>query len=91
MSLQLLLNIIILPVLNMHWSWRSIDFFYTDLTGVQYLAANEIRMINECFMTSGVQYRPVDCTQYHLFLHYLPLNSKLIVVDAKARTKKTIV
>ena len=61
----------------MHWSY---------LTGVQYLAANENRMINEvsaCFKTSGVQYGPVDCTQYHLFLHCLPQNSRLIVVDAK--------
>ena len=57
--------IIIFPVLVMHWYWRSIDLF-TDLAGVQYLAENENRMINEvhaCFKTSGVQNRPVDCTQ----------------------------
>ena len=64
---------------------------FKDLTGVQYLAANQNRMINEvnaCFKTSRVQYGPVDCTQYHLFLPCLPQNSRLIVVDAKARFKK---
>ena len=68
----------------------TIKRIFTDLTGVQYLAANENRMINEvsaCFKTSGVQYGPVDCTQYHLFLPCLPQNSILIVVDAKDRTK----
>ena len=67
---------------------------FTDLTGVQYLAANKNRMINEvsaCFKTSGVQYGPVDCTQYHMILPCLPQNSRLIIVDAKNRTKKTIV
>ena len=88
----MLLNIIISPVLDMHWSWQSITF--TDLTGVQYLATNEHIMINEvsaCLKTSGVQYESVDCTQYNWFLPCLPHNSKLIVVDAKDRTKKTIV
>ena len=69
----------------------AINRLFTDLTGVQYLVANENRMINEvsaCFKTSGVQYGPVDCTQYHLFLPCLPQNSKLIVVDAKDRTRK---
>ena len=50
-------------------------------------------MINEvsaCFKTSGVQYGAVDCTQYHLFLPCLPQNSRLIVVDAKDRTKKLL-
>ena len=68
----------------------AIHRLFTDLTGVQHLAANENRMINEvgsCFKTSGVQYGPVDCTQYHLFLPCLPQNSRLIVVDAKDRTK----
>ena len=61
---------------------------------VQYLAANENRMINEasaCFKASGVQYGPVDCTQYHLFLPCLPQNSRLIVVDAKDRTKNIVI
>ena len=31
-----------------------------------------------------------DCTQYHLFLPCLPQNSRLIVVDAKDRTKKLL-
>ena len=64
----------------------AIKRLFTDLTGVQYHAANENRMINEvsaCFKTSGVQYGPVDCTQYNLFLPCLPQNSRLIVVDAK--------
>ena len=72
----------------------AINRLFTDLTGVQHLAANENRMINEvsaCFKTSGVQYGPVDYTQYNLFLPCLPQNSILIVVDAKDRTKKTIV
>ena len=59
----------------------AINRLFTDLTGVQHLAANENRMINEvsvCFKTSGVQYGPVDCTQYHLFLPCLPQNSRLI-------------
>ena len=76
----------------MHWSLQSIDFF-TDLTGVHYLAANENRMINQvsaCFKTSGVQYGPVDCTQYNLFLRRLPQNSTLIVVNEKDRTKKLL-
>ena len=67
---------------------------FTDLTGVQYLAENENRMINEvsaCFKTFGVQYRPVDSIQYHLFLPCLPQNSRLIVVDAKDITKQTII
>ena len=71
----------------------AIHRLFTDLTGVQHLAANENRMINEvraCFKTSGVQYGPVDCTQYHLFLPCLPQNSRLIVVDAKERTKKLL-
>ena len=71
----------------------AINLLFTDLTGVQYLAANENRMINEvseCFKTSGVQYGPVDCTQYHLFLLCLPQNSRLSVVDAKSRTKKLL-
>ena len=41
-----------------------------------------------CFKTSGVQYGPVDCTQYNLFLPCLPQNSRLIVVDAKDKTKE---
>ena len=48
---------------------------FTDLTGVQHLTANENIMINEvsaCSKTSGLQYGPVDCTQYHLFLPCLP-------------------
>ena len=68
----------------------AINRLFTDLTGVRHLAANENRMINEdsvCFKTSGVQYGPVDCTQYHLFLPCLPQNSRLIVVDAKDITK----
>ena len=68
----------------------AINRLFTDLTGVRHLAANENRMINEvsaCFKTSGVQYGPVDFTQYHLFLPCLPQNSRLIVVDAKDRTK----
>ena len=72
----------------------AINQLFTDLTGVQYLVANENRMINEvsaCFKTSGVQYRPVDCTQYNLFRPCLSQNSILIVVDAKDRTIKTIV
>ena len=71
----------------------AINRLFTDLTGVRHLAANENRMINEvsaCFKTSGVQYGPVDCTQYHLFLPCLPQNSRLIVVDAKDRTKKLL-
>ena len=71
----------------------AINRLFTDLTGVQHLAANENRMINEvraCFKTSGVQYGPIDCTQYHLFLPCLPQNSRLIVVDAKDRTKKIV-
>ena len=71
----------------------AINRLFTDLTGVQYLAENENRMINEvseCFKTSGVQYGAVDCTQYHLFLPCLSQNSRLIVVDAKARTKKLL-
>ena len=69
----------------------AINRLFIDLTDVQYLAAYENRMINEvsaCFKTSAVQYRPVDCTQYNLFLPCLPQNSRLIVVDAKDRTKK---
>ena len=68
----------------------AINRLFTYLTGVQYLAANENRIINEvsaCFKTSGVQYGPVDCTQYNLFLHCLPQNSRLIVVDSKNRKK----
>ena len=56
----------------------AINRLFTDLTGVQYLAANENRMIIEVsawFKTSGVQYRPADCTQYHMFLPSLPHNS----------------
>ena len=71
----------------------AINRLFTDLTGVRHLAANENRMINEvsaCFKTSGVQYGPVDCTQYNLFLPCLPQNSRLIVVDAKDRTKKLL-
>ena len=71
----------------------AINRLFTDLTCVQYLAANENGMINEvsaCFKTSGVQYGPVDCTQYHLFLPCLPQNSRLIVVDAKDKTKKRL-
>ena len=71
----------------------AINRLFTDLTGVQHLAANENRMINEvsaCFKTSGVQYGAVDCTQYHLFLPGLPQNSRLIVVDVKDRTKKLL-
>ena len=59
-----------------------------------HLVANENIMINEvsaCFKTSRVQYGPVDCTQYHLFLPCLPQNSILIVVDAKDRTTKNSV
>ena len=69
----------------------AINRLFTDLTGVQYLATNENRMINEvsaCFKTSGVQYGPVDCTQYHLFLPCVPQSSRLIVVDANDITKK---
>ena len=71
----------------------AINQLFTDLTCVQYLAANENIMINEvsaCFNTSGVQYGPVDCTQYHLFIPCLPQNSRLIVVDSKDRTKKLL-
>ena len=69
----------------MHLSWRSID-----ILEVQHLAANENLMINEiseCFKTSGVQYGPIGCAQYHLFLPCRTQNSRLIVVDAKDRTK----
>ena len=69
----------------------AINRLFTDLTCVQYLAANENKIINEvseCFKTSGVQYRPVECIQYNLFLPCLPQNSRFIIVDAKARTKK---
>ena len=69
----------------------AINRLFTDLTGVQYLAENENRMINEvssCFKTSGVQYGPVDCIQYHLFIPCLPQNSRLFVVDAKDKTNK---
>ena len=72
----------------------AINRLFKDLTGVQYIAANENRMINDvstCIKTSGVQYGPVDCTQYHLFLPCLQQNSRLIVVDAMDRTNKTIV
>ena len=71
----------------------AISRLFTDLAGVRHLAENENRMIIEvsvCFKTSGVQYGPVDCTQYHLFLPCLPQNSRLIVVDAKDRTKKLL-
>ena len=71
----------------------AVNRLFTDLTGLQYLAANEIRMINEvsaCFKTSGIHYGPVDCTQYHLFLHCLPQTSRLIVVDAKDRTRTIV-
>ena len=65
----MLLNIIIFPVLIcIGLGDQSI---FTDLTGIQYIAENQNRMINEvsaCFKTSGVQYGPVDGTQYHLFL-----------------------
>ena len=69
----------------------AIDQLFTDLTGVHYLAANENRTINKvsaCFKTSGVQYGPVDCTQYHLFIPCLPQNNRLSVVDANDITKK---
>ena len=49
-----------------------------------------INEVSECFKTSGVQYGPVDFTQYHLFLPCFPENSRLMVVDAKARTKKLL-
>ena len=71
----------------------AINRLFTDLTCVQYLAANENRMINEvsaCFKTSGVHYGPVACIQYHLFLPCLPKNSRVIVVDAKERTQKLL-
>ena len=71
----------------------AINRLFTDLTGVQQLAANENRMINKvsaCFKTSGVQYGPDDCTQYNWFLPCLPQNSRLIVVDAKDRTIKLL-
>ena len=72
----------------------AINRLFTDLTGVQYLAAKENRMINEvsaCFKTSGVQYRgPVDSSQYNLFLPCLPQNSRLSVVDAKNITNKLL-
>ena len=70
-----------------------INRLFTDLTGVHYLEANENRMIKEVSAfskPSGVQYGPVGCTQYHLFLPCLPQNSRLIVVDAKDRTKKLV-
>ena len=69
----------------------AINRLFTDLTGVQYLAANKNRMINEVsasFTTSGVEYGPIDCTQYNLFLPGLPQNSRLIVVGSKHRTLK---
>ena len=50
-------------------------------------------MINEvsaCIKTSGVQYGPVDCTQYHLFYHLSPQYNILIVVDAKDKTNKLL-
>ena len=81
----MLLNMIIFPVLDIHWSWQSID-----LTGVKYLAANENKMINEvsaCFKTSRVHCGPVDCTQYHLFLPCISQNSRLIVVDERIEQK----
>ena len=68
----------------------AINRLFTDLTGVHYLAADENRMINKViayFKTSGVQYGPVDCTQYNLFLPCLPQHSRLIVVDANDNTK----
>ena len=71
----------------------SINRLFTELTGVHHLAANENIMINEVsewFKTSGGQYGPVDCTKYYLFFPGLPQNSRLIVVDAKARTKKLL-
>ena len=46
--------------------------------------------VSVCFKTSGVQYGPVDSTQYNLFLNCLPQNSRLIVVDAKDRTKNIV-
>ena len=70
-----------------------INRLFTDLPGIQYLAVNENRIINEvsaCIKTSGVQYGPVVCTQYHLFLPCLPQNSRLIVVDEKDRTEKQL-
>ena len=71
----------------------AINRHFTNLTGVQYLAENENRMIIEvsaCFKTSGVKYGPVDCTQYHLFLPCLSHNCRLIVVDAKDITKNLL-
>ena len=50
-----------------------------------------INEVSECFKTSGVQYGPVDCIQYHLFLPCIPENSRLIAVDAKARTTKKLI
>ena len=50
-------------------------------------------MINEvsaCFKTSGVQHGLVDFTQHNVFLPCLPQNSRLIVVDAKDRTKNKL-
>ena len=90
MSSQLLLNIIIFPGYALV---LAINRLFTDLTGVQYLAATDNIMINEvsaCFKISGVQYGPVDCAQYHLFLPCLPQNSRLIVVDANDRTQKLL-
>ena len=55
----------------------AINRLFTDLVGVHQLAASENRKINEVsawFKTSGVQYGPVDCTQYNLFLPRLPQN-----------------
>ena len=72
----------------------AINRLFTDLTGVQYIAANENRMINEvsaCFKTSGVQYGPVECTQYNSFLPCFLQNSRLIVVGAKDITKNTCI
>ena len=90
----MVLNIIIFPVC-FGYAWvLAINRLYTDFTSIQYVTANENRIIEEvraCFKTSGVQYGPVDCTQYHLFLPCLPQNSRLIVVNAKDRTTKNCI
>ena len=57
-------------------SLTAIQGFVTDKN-------NLVEEIRDIFTVAGVEYGPVDFSQYHRFLPCLPPNSRLIIIDAK--------
>ena len=64
-------------------SLTAIQGFVTDKN-------NLVEEIRDIFTVAGVEYGPVDFSQYHRFLPCLPPNSRLIIIDAKEQNRSLL-